>query len=285
MDARLLLIDAQEDFCNPGLNDQNQKDDTRTGALLVPGAWDDMVRVAAMIERLGNRLTRIVASLDQHHPMAIFHPLYWLDSKGQHPDPFTIITHKDVVDGVWRTTLPQEQQWGKEYTLSLETDDPNTGRKGGRYPLCIWPYHCLIGTRGANLVMPIQDALSAWAIKGKRFVDYVAKGSNYRTEHYSIAKAEVEDPRDPMTGLNHALITALEQADIVGMAGEARSHCFANTVRDVMDNFSDPKYIGKMVLLEDATSDVPTFENLGEEFLEEFKDRGGQISTTVDFLV
>jgi hypothetical protein len=66
-------------------------------------------------------------------------------------------------------------------------------------------------------------------------------------------------------------------------AGEARSHCLANTVLDIANNFGEEN-IKKMVLLEDGTSDVPGFENLGEDFVKEMKGRGMRISTTVDYL-
>ena len=114
-------------------------------------------------------------------------------------------------------------------------------------------------------------------------VDYVTKGSNFWTEHYSAVQADVPDPNDPDTMLNTRLIETLERADIILLAGEARSHCLANTVRDIADNFGEEN-IKKMVLLSDATSDVPGFENLGESFVDEMVKRGMQISTTIDFL-
>lgn len=265
MDARLLLIDAQEDFCNPDW-----------GTLYVPGAEKDCERVAAMINRLGKKLTRIVASLDQHHEGSIFHPSFLTNSNGEHPNPFTLISVQDIEDGVWRASHPAEQKRLLHYVKSLEN--------GGRYLLCIWPYHCLIGTKGSNIVPVVREALGEWTLKYNKHVDYVAKGSNYRTEHFSIVKAEVQDPEDPSTGINFGLIQCLEEADIIAIAGEAKSHCVANTVRDIMDNFGDPKYISKMHILMDATSSVPGFEKEGDDFIQEFKDRGGKESTTIDFL-
>jgi len=271
-DVRLLVIDPQQDFCNPN------------GSLSVPGADEDMVRLSSMIERLGKKLKRIVVSLDQHHERSIFHPMFWTDSTFNNPDPFTIITFQDVEEGNWSPVDLRERNESLRYLNALETDDPTTGRKGGRYPLCIWPYHCLIGTPGANIVGLLRTILGNWCMSFNRQIDYVSKGSNYRTEHYSIVKAEVYDPTDPSTGLNTALIQTLEEADIIAIAGEARSHCVANTVRDIMDNFGDVKYISKLWLLNDATSDVPGFEAMGQEFITEFIDRGGNQIATDDFL-
>jgi nicotinamidase-related amidase len=89
--------------------------------------------------------------------------------------------------------------------------------------------------------------------------------------------------------LNNNLIDTLEKADIILLAGEARSHCLANTVTDIADNFGDEN-IKKMVLLKDATTDVPNppgttmFTDMGEAFVKNLTARGMQISTTTEFL-
>lgn len=273
MDVRLLIIDAQEDFCNPDW-----------GTLFVPGADQDMIRLAAMISRLGKKINYIAASLDMHQEKAIFHPMFWIDSSGHHPDPFTIITVKDVEDVVWNTTSLAEKDWAANYVKALQDGDPNSGKKGGRYPLCIWPYHCLIGTPGSNMVPVVRNVLGEWCKKYNQFVAYIAKGSNYRTEHYSIVRAEVTDPNDPTTDFNFPLLQSLQDADIIAIAGQAKSHCVANTVLDLMESLGDEKYIKKIHLITDAMSNVPGFESLGDAFIDEFRSRGGQETTTATFL-
>jgi len=67
------------------------------------------------------------------------------------------------------------------------------------------------------------------------------------------------------------------------VAGEAGSHCLANTVTDIVNNFVDPKYIQKIVLLTDATSPVPGFESAQDNFISEMTNRGMQIAKTTDF--
>ncbi|MCK5613735.1 hypothetical protein KAR91_68355, partial [Candidatus Pacearchaeota archaeon] len=131
-DIRLFIIDPQNDFCESW------------GSLCVPGALEDMCRVARLIERVGKRFRAINVTLDCHHENQIFHPMYWIDSSGKHPDPFTMISADDVRNGVWRTTAPGKQTWALEYVETLEKD--------GRQVLVIWPYHCLIGTPGNNIV-------------------------------------------------------------------------------------------------------------------------------------
>jgi nicotinamidase/pyrazinamidase len=259
-----LIIDPQEDFCNPD-----------TGALYVPGAGADMERLATMLRRVAPKLDDIHVTLDSHHFVDIAHPIWWKDSSGNHPDPFTIVTLSDLDAGRWTTTQPGMYRRSREYVATLE--------KNGRYPLCIWPYHCLIGSTGHAVVPELFKALQGWE-KDFACVDYVTKGSNMWTEHYSAVKADVPDAADPSTQINTALIQTLMDADLIFVAGEAGSHCLANTVRDIAESFGDDRYVQKLVLLTDATSPVPGFEKFQDEFVRDMTARGMRLSNTVDFL-
>ncbi len=265
MKVHLLLIDPQYDFCNP------------QGNLSVPGADKDMERVAAMINRLGGKLDDIHVTLDQHHLVDVAHPTMWKDSSGNSPAPFTIITSQAIRDGIYIPRVPSLMGRMVDYTDALEAS--------GRYPLCIWPPHCLIGSPGAAIMPEVMEALNKWAAGEIATIDFVSKGSNLHTEHYSGVKAEVPDPSDPTTQLNTRLISTLEEADMVLVAGEAGSHCLANTVRDIAAGFSDPKVIEKLVLLEDGTSPVTSFEKLQEDFISEMTAKGMKLSTTTEILV
>jgi nicotinamidase-related amidase len=263
----LLVIDPQVDFCDPN-----------KGSLCVAGADKDMERLALMIDRVGKGISRIHVTMDCHHFVDVAHPVFWRNSQGENPAPFTIITATDVKNGVWVPALAQYTQRMIEYTETLE--------KGKRYPLCIWPPHCLIGTEGNNIYPVLAEALLKWEER-LRIVNYVTKGSNFLTEHYSAVKSEVPDPNDPTTQLDTrkgGLIDTLMQADLVGLAGEAGSHCLANTVRDIANGFNDDSYIKKLVLLEDATSPVTNFEKFQDDFVKEMTARGMQVSTTAEFL-
>ena len=157
----------------------------------------------------------------------------------------------------------------------------------GRYPLCIWPPHCLIGSLGYTIYQPLYESLLEWESQFA-IVDFVTKGSNPWTEHYSAVQADVPDPNDPDTQLNQRLISTLQNADTILLSGEARSHCLSNTVRDIANNFGEEN-IKKMVLLTDATSDVgdipgsTMFKDMGEGFVKEMTKRGMKLSTTKDF--
>jgi nicotinamidase/pyrazinamidase len=116
-------------------------------------------------------------------------------------------------------------------------------------------------------------------------VEYVTKGSNPHTEHYSGLLADVPDPSDITTQLNKNLIDTLESVDIILVAGEASSHCVANSIRDLISNFQNFDCAKKIVILEDAMSPVGGFENLTTDFFNEMKSKGVSFSTTDKFLI
>lgn len=267
----LVVIDPQNSFCHP-----------ERGELFVPGADRDMERLAAFLDTWAAAIDAIHVTLDTHHELDIGHPLFWLNAEGEHPAPFTIISKQDVVDGAWRPFNPEQPcpPYGTlldravEYVRQLADHD--------RYQLTIWPPHCRIGTFGHNLAAPIERALRAWERSRYDMVDYVTKGTNMFTEHYSGVQADVPDPDDPSTHLNTGLIQTLEQADCIVFSGEASSHCIANTIRDIADHFGEDT-LRKCVLLEDAMSPVTGFEHLADDFFRDMRAKGMQMTTTTDF--
>ncbi|MBI5419033.1 MAG: isochorismatase family protein [Deltaproteobacteria bacterium] len=257
----LLIIDPQNDFCDP------------KGSLYVKGADGDMERLGRLILRMKDRVEAIHVTLDTHHLSDVAHPIFWVDERGSHPEPFTIITVDDVEKGRWIPGNPAHRERVLRYVRSLA--------KNGRYPLCVWPPHCLIGSWGNNVYGPVHSALLEWE-KSHAVVDYVVKGTNTWTEHYSAVQADVPDESDPTTLPNTRLIDALRTADIIAVAGEALSHCVANTVRDLADHMGKDS-VRKLVLLSDGSSPVPGFEKEAEAFLREMTWRGMEMSKATDF--
>jgi nicotinamidase-related amidase len=259
----LLVIDPQNDFCDPN------------GSLFVPGADQDMKRLSALVHRLQERIADIHITLDSHRKVDISHPIWWMDSSGAHPGSFTTITAEELRTGRWTTSRPSLRDRSLAYLEALESN--------GRYPHVIWPEHCLIGDEGHNIYPALAGAVHEWEDRFAQ-AEYVTKGSNPWTEHFSAVKAEVPDPSDPSTQINMGLVQTLERADTILLAGEARSHCLANTVRDIAQNFSDASFVQKLVLLTDASSDVAGFDTYGDAFLADLSRMGMRTSTTTDFL-
>ena len=276
----LIVIDPQNDFCSPDAaakqGTPQEGDGVYEGTLYVPGAEKDMQRVSEMIDRMGTKITNIHVTLDCHYLYDIAHIGFWRNSAGENPEPFTIITYKDIVDGVWFpifSHLPikdletgkfyEARKYVKEYAKKLEDS--------GRYPLCIYNPHCLISKPGNNVVPVLSEALTRWEENNHNNVNFVSKGSNICTEHYSAIMAEIPDPNDASTGLNTRLIKTLMDTDKILIAGEAKSHCLKFSVEDIANNFSDDSYIKKLCLLEDGTSSVISpfvdFPAIAEKFV------------------
>ena len=135
----LLIIDPQLDFCEGG-------------SLAVQGANDDSERIANFIRENMGSLNQIYVTLDSHQRVHIAHPLFWENEEGEHPNPFTIISTEDVDTGVWKTSNEAHQEWGSSYVHALKV--------GGKFPLCIWPEHCLIGTPGHSVHPTINEGCS-----------------------------------------------------------------------------------------------------------------------------
>ncbi|GAB4009311.1 hypothetical protein GCM10028808_17570 [Spirosoma migulaei] len=232
MTNAFLIIDAQYDFCDPD------------GALFVPGAEQDVDRIATLIKQHATQIDHIVVTLDTHHVLDIAHPLFWQDVSGNHPEPFTQITGADIDAGRWIPRFSTEK--AKQYVHDLEAD--------GQFTHFIWPEHCLVGSRGAALHDTLFGALKNWS--GQRDLDYVAvqKGLYPLSEHFGIFRAQVPDPAIPETQLNTALIADLVRFDNVYLMGEAKSHCVANSLKQLLD-FA-PELVPKLVVVTDCMSDV-----------------------------
>jgi nicotinamidase-related amidase len=257
----VLIIDAQRDFAEGG-------------ALAVPGATKDMERLAKMIDKYGDEIDDVQLTIDSHYQMHVAHPLFWQDASGKEPAPFTIISVDDVKKGKWRPKNPAWKDWALEYVTTLEANK--------RYVLCIWNPHCIISSTGQALIDSIYDAVTRWEIKYNAIAPRTTKGSNPFTEHYSAAMACVPRNDDPTTRLNTKLVDTLKQYDEILASGEALNFCLANTVRDVAANFSDEQ-VKKFVLLEDASSNVPGFEKLGTDFINDMTAKGMRIARTDTF--
>jgi nicotinamidase/pyrazinamidase len=265
--TNLISIDPQVDFCDP------------KGKLYVDGAEHDMDRLANFIRKYGSKLDDIFITQDSHHLIHVAHPIYWKGPKGEKPSPFTIISADDVRKGVWTARNPAWQAKALKYVEALE--------KNARYPLCIWPPHCLIGSDGHKIMPAVFDALLEWEDKHFGMVNIFTKGSNLHTENYSVIQADVPDDDDDTTKPNANLIDLLQKSDTLYITGEALSHCVANSIRDVASFGKD--HVKKFVLLTDTASNVGgplahLWKKAGDDFVAEMVALGMRTTTTKDVL-
>ena len=260
----LLIIDPQNDFCD------------RQGTLFVPGAGEDMQRLAGFIRAARGRLAELVVTLDSHPSVAIERPTFLQRADGRPVAPFTQITHAQAAAGEYApidsSLLPQVLT----YLQALESQ--------GRYKLMVWPVHCVIGAWGHNIHGAVLEAVGEWESQVQRGAFKVLKGQNPLTEQYSAVRAEVPRAEDPRTLTNHELIEKCRpHSGWLLVAGEAASHCVAATLEHLFESFSD-REIGRVVLLEDCMSSVTGFESNGKACIDGALARGARAMTSTQAL-
>jgi nicotinamidase-related amidase len=272
----LLIIDPQNDFCD--LPSNYLPDNPRTGlpyqpALPVPGAHQDMLRLAALINRGRAGLSAIGITLDSHHRFDIAHPTFWISHDGAAVQPYTPISAEQVRAGLYLPRHADTLERTLAYLDALES--------AGRYRLMVWPVHCEIGSWGNNVHEDVRAAYNHWEDAALGIVTKLAKGSNPWTEHYSAVMAEVPLADDPDTQLNRRFIDTLAQADQIYIAGEAGSHCVKASTEHIADNFGEHA-LSKLVLLTDCMSPVTGFEGQYQAFLKDMQARGLQLAQSTD---
>lgn len=262
----LLIIDPQNDFCFPG-----DKNGEGKGALYVPGADQDMIRLSWFIKSNVEKINHIIVTLDQHHYNDISHPGFWKNKNGLNPEPFTQITLQDVLEEKWLPIYELERV--KLYLEKLE--------KNNKFKHTIWPPHCLIGSEGAAIYRPVMDAILYWS-KNENYFQPIFKGIYPFSEHFGAFAAEVIFDDVEQTKINYELLDELGQFNAIFIAGEARSHCVASTLEQIITY--TPTLLEKIIILEDAMSDVPGFENAANHIYQKALELGAQIKKTEDYL-
>lgn len=275
----LLIIDPQYDFYDVPLNEQLTLVAQPTAispSLPVPHSWEDAQRLASFINNQHNNINNIVVTLDSHHEYDIAHAIYWQNKHGQHPAPFTLISHQDIVDGLWLPTDQEQLSHVLEYTQSLE--------QTGKYRLIIWPTHCVIDSVGHTVVAPIQTAIDNWEKQKNISHHTISKGENPHTEHYGGCEAEYPLYNDINTQFDPQLATLVVQSDRVFISGQALSHCVASTVEQMVDKLLLDD-IRKLTILIDTTSPVAGFEQQAQAFVERMLALGVNIANTTDVML
>ena len=262
----LVAVDIQNTFCTPGFE------------LFVPGAVEDSRRLCEFVYRNLGSITEIVPTLDTHQAIQIFHAAFLVDADGNRPAPYTLISAEDIESGRWRIDpdLGVDPGYLLRYTRTLEA--------GGRYRLTVWPYHAMLGGIGHALVSAVEEAFFFHAIARRAKPEFEIKGFNPLTEHYSVLGPEV------MGEKNEALIGRLLVAfDAVVFAGQAKSHCVAWTIDDLLSHpdAEEQELARRMYLLEDCTSPVVVpgvvdYTKEADAAVRRFRDAGMHVVRSTD---
>jgi nicotinamidase-related amidase len=251
----LLVVDAQNTFCVPQF-------ELFVAGRSGRGAVDDSRRLCEFVYRNLGAITQIYPSLDTHHAMQVFHAVWLVDDAGQHPDPYTLVSADDVEAGRWKVNPAVADALGIDAGYAERHLAHYTRRlaEGGKYDLTIWPYHAMLGGIGHALVSAVEEAIFFHGMARSSQPDFQVKGDNPLTEHYSMLGPEVtEGPDgDRLGAKNRDLIEKLLTFDAVVVAGQAKSHCVAWTIDDLLasDSVQDERLAERMYLLEDCSSPV-----------------------------
>jgi nicotinamidase-related amidase len=251
----LLAVDVQNTFCLPEF-------ELFVAGRSGRGAIEDNARLCTFVYRNLSRISEIVVTLDTHTAFQIFHPVFWVDARGEHPPANTIVSASDVERGVWRIN-PRLASFVASPGFDLDAYARHYARtleSGGKYPLYLWPYHAMLGGVGHALVSAVEEAFFFHSIARTSPTRFEVKGRHALTENYSVLRPEVltDHTGRPVAEENRALVENLLGYDALVVAGQAKSHCVAWTVADLLTVIEarDRSLARRVYLLEDCTSAV-----------------------------
>lgn len=251
----LMLIDVQNTFCIPDF-------ELYVGGRSRRGAVEDNVRLCQFIYRNLGNITHITVTMDTHKTMQVFHAIFFVDKDGNHPAPYTDIHAAELRDGTWQfnSALADELGIAPEYGQQMMLHYADALQKSGKYALTVWPYHAMLGGLGHALVSSVEEALFFHSVARLAQTEIVLKGDTPFTENYSVIGPEVlTGPMGETLGTHdQRFIQELQEVDRLIIAGQAKSHCVAWTVQDLLDDIlaTDPTLTKKVYLLEDCSSPV-----------------------------
>lgn len=288
-----LIIDPQNDFVDP------------KGSLSVPGASDDMDRLAAFISANQEKVSGIAVSLDTHDVIDISHPTFWLDPEGKNVEPFTVIKHKEAKGRKYTAAITQDEFGGiKKVDVNApdyDFDVHMTYQRGSVEYLndleeagkqhTIWPIHCVSGSWGHAIYDPLMKVIKDWSVATAQNHKVLFKGQFTFSEHYGIFEAEVPVAQVSETTRHSMMVQNLigylvgtaqfgydNGMDKVYLCGEAKSHCVATSIKQILDFSKDDDdfalLLKKLVIVEDCMSPVAGFENLADDIFAEAKEAG-----------
>jgi nicotinamidase-related amidase len=251
----LLAVDVQNTFCIPGF-------ELYVGGRSGTAAVDDNRRLCEFLYRNLDVVTQVVPTLDTHQAMQVFHAIWLVDDEGRRPEPYTVVSVTDVETGRWQLDPAVAESLGLDpdyarrhlahYTRALEAS--------GKYSLTIWPYHAMLGGIGHALVSAVEEAVFFHTVARRSQADFQPKGRSPLTEHYSILGPEVTRGPDgeSLGEPNGPLLEKLLEFDAVVIAGQAKSHCVAWTIDDLLGSklLRENGLAEKVYLLEDCTSPI-----------------------------
>jgi nicotinamidase-related amidase len=254
----VIPVDVQLTFCHSEF-------ELFVGGRSGKGALDDTDRLVQWGYRNLKRITEWFPTMDTHLPWQIFHPAIIVDENGKHRDPTypQPITLDDLNKGKWRicprgvnaiqpgASLGAVEEYFRYYLTQLESHS--------QLNYTNWNFHAGLGSISHALVPALADMLYVHSIARGVNNPPEIKGGNTLTENYSVFQPELLAVNGrPIAQKNTKFLSKLRNYDAVVIAGQAKSHCVAWTIKNLLDELKAdaPELVKKVYLLTDATSAV-----------------------------
>lgn len=231
------MVDFQNDFCDP------------RGALFVPGADQDCVRVAEFLRVHAAHVDALYVSCDRHPRMHVAHPCFWRSLTGDALGPFDTVSFERLRSGACVPVRVGYVQTVAGY-LAFRAYT-------GKGPLYLWPEHCVRGSWGQAVHPLIVEAVRFWQRAHRtRHPQFFFKGENPCVEQFSVLSSEYLASQGTADSLFVKRCQMLRAHERIFVAGEALSHCVVCTLQDMQR----AGVLSRVSLLKDGSSVVPGFE-------------------------
>lgn len=255
INSTLIIVDAQNDFCVPD------------SPLYVKNSFNDVNNIIKFIKNYDN-IKNIIYSLDTHHIDSVFFPIFWKDHKNNYIKPFTLIKYEDILNKKY-VINPKFNMYTEEvydYIKNLSE-------------LMVWPYHCILGTKGQCLKDELTHQLMDILLNKDNSikVDYIIKGLDRLHETYSAF--EEYDIESKTYKLKKDILKGVLESDEILICGEALSHCVKETILSIIKYKKEKNELNfdNIVLMINCTSSVEGFEKETQKFLDYIFELGIKI--------
>lgn len=227
MQTHLLIVNPQKDFaCSNGtmFNPDGEKRVNTTN------------NIVKFIYKNVEGITRITPTLTNHFPFQIMFESFWVGQDDKTPEKGTVITAKQVEDGLWKPNpgmalwmCQNEYDWLVEQVQHYCEKLEESGRT-----LTILPPHCMHGSVGYGIVGVIEEARMFHAIARSIQPECEVNGSNPLAENYSFLGPDIGDRKDedgPVGWKNIPALASTIMVDNLVLSGHFR---VADTARDIL---------------------------------------------------
>lgn len=233
-----------------------QKDFMKYGSMPISGANKDVENITKFIYNNFFGLDKIVCNCESNLIHQIFHPCWWRDNDGNHPEPNTIITYQDFIKKKW---IPEfELLESIKYLCYLDMNKSD--------PLRIRPYHCIEGAEGCSFENEFAKMILFHSIVHEKKVTVTTgKGKGFR-EMRGIIHPECEEKSKC---INYKILQLIKNYDEIYLCGET-VNTIASTVRQIFKPIKGFDIApDKITILRDCTSPLQESLKTTTEILKE----------------